>query len=824
MEGPTSFERVSQALAFDVIRREAALACCAAVGRERLLEARPFSTREAAEAELEAVEDMGLLLAEEPRLHFSGQSRFAFVRACSKPGCIADAEELCVLRGTLIAIERAQKLVAALDPAVLPPLARRILDARACPALLAALRQVFDDGGEVLDTASPVLKEIRDRIRHLHRSIQRTLERMGRSDDLKECFDDFFVTTAARRYVIPVLVDFKGRVKGVVQGRSQTGATVFMEPMAVVGSNNELAEAQAEEERELTRIFANLTGRIREKSEDLEALLEDFAWFDGLYAKARYGDRIRASRPVFSSSGGFVLNEGRHPLLGEACIPMSLAMEGQTRVVILSGANSGGKTVSLKTLGLISLMAQSGFLVPVGAGTELAFFPRVYCEIGDQQSLAENLSSFSSHVRDVSAILEEAGPGDLLLFDEFMGGTDPKEGAALAEAILEHLAARNVHVVVTTHYGALKSLAEKSPRFRNFAVEFDWDSLQPTFHLLADVPGASYGIPIAGRFGMPEEILAAARGLAGDEGDRLTDLLESLEAKNRTLMAQVDAQEESTRRALRLEERLAEKVRLFEKVRYRELEALKAGLESEVEGMRHRLDHLVAECEGLRRRAERAEGTGARHDVVRGELSPSPSESELAAVEEPSRPQLPKEEPAALRRQMQKTLEGLRKREAAPTGKLIVGCHVRVPGLSKRGTVTRLDGKRRRVWVEVGGMEIKLRLDEVEVSEAPRATLSPSSGGGGGGRTRFGGSPVALELDLRGQRAAEALENMEAYLELAYARGYETVTLIHGKGTGALRQAVDDAMKDHPLIKSHRRGREGEGDFGVTIVSFRKGS
>jgi len=781
---------IEHKLDFDIIRARVADTCRSALGREHLCGLLPYERREDAEAELHAVTEMGRILSHESDLPLFGSIDGKTLERLSLPGSVLDPLQLKSLRRTLQNLRVIQAHFREDPPDDVECLASSIECLELPNLLLQELERTLDDDGMVRDDASPELTAARKRQQKLTHSIQSTLERLFRVEELGECFGDSYVTTINDRYVIPVLSDFKGRIDGVVQGGSRTGQSVFMEPMRVVGMNNDLLEAVAREHAEIARIVAALSDKARAHLDELSTIVSTLAWFDSLRARATFARQTRSIEPEFCDDETLVVIDGRHPLLGSECVPMSLSLEGHERVVVISGANSGGKTVALKTLGILSLLARRGYHIPCASGSRMPYFKQIFIEIGDQQSISENLSSFSSHSRNIGAILESASAGDLVLLDELMTGTDPEEGAALAETVLDDLANRGCVVIATTHYGQVKMLRQKSGLYKNAAVEFDRDSLRPTFRLMPDLPGASYGFEIASRFGMPANVVAAARELLGGGRNRLTELILDLEQELRGVRETARCRESELEEIERLREQLASKEKLFEKERRQsldeELELGRAELLAFRKDMELRFSTLNEQLESVK--APRFDDEERRR-VVR-------------AIDE----QLEQYQPVARKSPSVSDATGIE-----------IGSRVKIPDAGVRGIVVRIDADRGTIKVDVNGIILALLLSDVVLSEMP----SPRPHKGTSNIVTHSVSDTTSSLDIRGKRVHEAEEELERYIDRAIAKNLSQVTVIHGKGTGALKRFVETFLGEHPAVASFRRGREGEGDFGVTIVSLR---
>jgi len=721
------------------------------------------------------VDEPRRLVAERPALRFSTPLTMSFLSRVAPDGAILEAELLIALRDTYRTVLECHEASDELSR-YYPRLFGVVQGLPYHAPFHHELEKVFTPRGEIADDASDELGTLRKQQRTLQRRIEHSLDRLLRDPDRNRYLAEDYYTQLNERYVVLVKADNKGRIPGIVQGESASGLSLYVEPLEIVESNNSAIEAKVEEQREIRRILRRLSDRAHAFRDEYPTLLEGLAWLDSTRARALYAQVTRASVPVFVDDLTLRVVQARHPLLGERCVPIDLALSEGDRILVLSGVNSGGKTVALKTVGLLSLMAQSGMHVSAGHDTKLPLCDRVACEIGDQQSIAQNLSSFSSHVTHVSRILGNLGTRTLLLFDEFMTGTDPEEGAALAEAVLADLARREVLALATTHYGPLKLLPKKYPGFVNVAVEFDWERLSPTFRLLCGVPGSSLGLDIASRFGMPQPVVEAARGFVDSGKSALSDMIRDLEEQ--LVRATAERKELAELVLLTERERTSNKNRweALEKARLAELDALKAREIEEMESFKTTVHQAL-------RHGPAPDLPGRIQEKIRLK------EKELDS----SRPPPP---------------EGLKP-----------GDWVRISNMRESGLVMEIRKDRQTAMVLVNGIQIKTALSSLVVTQPPPKPVKQKTVAGTS--ARLVAKDLPLELNLISLRVEEALEQLSEYMDAAYARSYREVRIVHGKGTGALRSAVDRFLKTCPMVKSHRLGAFGEGEGGVTIVTFR---
>ncbi len=669
---------------------------------------------------------------------------------------------------------------------LLRDLARRL---HGLPALRATLARSFDPAGELLDTASPRLGSLRAAVRVAYERLRRRLDQLVASE-LGSALQEPIVTLRNGRYVVPIRAEARSRVRGIVHDASSSGQTLFVEPLVIVELGNAWREAQAAEAEEVERILDELSALVGAHAPLLRETLDALATLDFWLAKARLAELLDAVRPDPSDDGTLGLRSARHPGLGAAAVPIDVRLGGEFQALVITGPNTGGKTVALRTIGLLALMHQAGLHVPAAVGSRLPVFRDVCADIGDEQSIAQSLSTFSGHLRRIIGILERAGPGTLVLLDELGAGTDPTEGAALAQAILDHLLAAGALVAASTHSAALKVYAHTTPGVRNAAVEFDLETLRPTYRLSIGLPGASQAFAIAERLGLDPAIVSAARSRLTDDERAFEATLARIRETEREVAAALDA-------ARRAEERAAEALRAAEEERRRakaEREALLAATRTEAEAL---VERLRSELAAARRALERETLTVPRIDeqIARAEavLADLPAGSKAT-------------DPAATWR---------------------VGDWARSRRGDWEGRIVAFDRSHRRVRLEAGGKRISAAVADLvpagpSDSSRPTPTARRARDAVSTATTpsRLGldrARRVASSLDLRGARVEDAVALLERYIEDASLAGLHEVTIVHGVGTGALRDVVRATAADHPLVAAVRGGSAGEG---VTILTL----
>ncbi|BDG60824.1 endonuclease MutS2 [Caldinitratiruptor microaerophilus] len=673
----------------------------------------------------------------------------------------------------------------------------------------AEIRRSITEEGEVADAASPELARIRREMRILQNRIRERLETLVRNPSMRLYLQEPIVTIRDDRYVLPVKVEYRSQVPGVVHDQSQSGSTLFIEPFAVVDLGNDLKRLALDEREEIARILARLTGLIAQDADAWTTTLEALAHLDFCAAKALLSRDLDAVEPVLSDRPEVAIVRGRHPLLPVEPVPIDVHLGRDFDVLVITGPNTGGKTVTLKTIGLFCLMAQAGLHVPAAPGTELGVFSQVFADIGDEQSIEASLSTFSSHMGAIAGILAELQPGALVLLDELGAGTDPTEGAALAMAILEHLQARGALAVATTHYPELKAFAFHRDRVENASVEFDLETLRPTYRLQIGTPGASQAFEIALRLGIAPSLVERARSFLSREEDTVERLLAHVQA------ARIEAERErEAARAARAEaERLQRDAReRLARTREREqeiLEKARAEAASLLAAVRREAEEILDELRAARRQQaarEQERAIAAARERLRAlsgrtrSLEPAADAAGPAAVD---------------------PLAG--SPEAGPPPDLRPGETVYVRSMNVTATVLSPPDVEGQVTVQAGVLKLRVPVSDLLRAAAP-APAAPPAPAPARPRPEAAGvrAGFSTELDLRGLTTADALRRIDKYLDDALLAGATHVRIIHGKGTGALRQAVQRYLREHPAVVSFRLGGVGEGGDGVTVATLQE--
>lgn len=643
---------------------------------------------------------------------------------------------------------------------------------------------------ELSDRASSLLYNLRRQLKDKNVSVRDKVNSLIRS--YSQYLQDNLYTMRGDRYVLPVKAEHKGSVHGIIHDQSSSGATLFIEPMSLVNLNNEIRELVLKEKAEIERILMELSEKVYDNILHVRTNGSIVWELDFIFAKARYASENNCTCPMVSDSGMVDIIEGRHPLIDrKAVVPSSVYLGRDFTTLVITGPNTGGKTVTLKTVGLLHLMALSGLMIPAREHSTVSFFDEVFADIGDEQSIEQSLSTFSSHMTNIVDIIENADEKSLILFDELGAGTDPTEGAALAVAILENLKKRNSRIIATTHYSELKAYALRTPGVENASVEFDVETLRPTYRLLIGIPGKSNAFEISNRLGLPNYIIDDARENITSESLRFEDLIQSLQEKS--IKAQDDAREAASLKleAAKLKEKYEEKLYNLQNARE------KALIDAQREAkriMKEAKDESDAILKNMREMERLGYSSEARKNL---ELERQKIKDRLDRAEDAASKKMePKGE----------KLKGVKE-----------GQDVFIPSLNQKAIVLSKPDSRGEVLVQAGIMKISVKLDDLRASKETKETAKKR----GGREISLNIKAVPSSVDLRGMDSEEALFKTDKYLDEAYMAGLNEVTIIHGKGTGVLRNSISDMLKRHPHVKKYRLGEYGEGGTGVTVAELK---
>lgn len=648
---------------------------------------------------------------------------------------------------------------------------------------------------EIADAASPELATIRRQIRAATARARESLQKIISSPAYAKALQEPIITTRSERYVVPVKAEHRGEVPGLVHDVSASGATLFVEPMASVKANNELRELRAKEKTEIDRILMELSANCAAHRSEIDTDYVILTQLDLIFAKAKLSYQMGGMEPELSTKSMRLVN-ARHPLLPkETAVPISVELGEEFDTMVITGPNTGGKTVTMKTIGLLNAMAQCGLHIPAGDGSCVPVFKNILADIGDEQSIEQSLSTFSSHMVNIVRILNESDEGSLVLFDELAAGTDPTEGAALAISVIEAVRRKGAYVVATTHYAELKVYATTSPGVVNASCEFDVETLRPTYHLLVGIPGKSNAFAISQRLGLPKEIIDDARGRIGTESasfeetiTKLDTLRQAMEREKEEADRKLRKAEEDSKQAAKLKAELSVRLEMSNEKARREAEKIIADARAEAERTFQELDRMKAELQ--------AENDHQKANSERAELRRRLNEAQEKQ-----------------QKQKQKAQE-----EKKSAREIRVGDTVEILSMGMNAEVTEISADR-TLYLKAGIMRITARENEVYLlpNQPKKETPKPRSRG----TVQLRSAAVPSEIDIRGMETIDAIPVVERYIDDAAMGHIETVRIIHGKGTGALRQTVHDTLRKHKRVKSFRLGRFGEGETGVTVVELK---
>jgi len=822
-------------LEYHKILERLAAYCAFSGGVDRAQALLPSDDLETVRAWLAQTAEAFKLLEQKQDINFGGVKDLRMQLVKAERGALVLAPELLEVRHTLQRARSLRNLLLRLESAF-PLLAEMAYNIQPCEHLIAEISRCINERGEVVDGASDALRRIRGELHVAQERLLGILERLVQGGDVKPYLQDALVTQRHGRYVIPVRAEHKGNIEGIVHDQSSSGATLFVEPLRVVQQNNAVRELELQEEKEVRRILMELTELLADEVVYVRRNGEILADLDFTFAKAKYayaldalapeviafrkptpiphkvqepqtddqalerlsagGKKIAANTTDSTHPGAVIdFHRARHPLLDQkSVVPVDVYLDDETFMILITGPNTGGKTVTLKTVGLLILMAQSGLMIPVEPDSIFSIFEGIYADIGDEQSIEQNLSTFSSHMTNIIRILEEADPNSLVLLDELGAGTDPDEGSALAMALLDNLRDRSITTFATTHYSDLKLYAHNTAGVRNASVEFDIETLSPTYELSIGLPGRSNALIIASRLGLNPVIVEQA------EATVRPDTLEADSLLDEIRRARQDALQSEDR--ARTRERQAQLVERDLRYQLANIEEARRSIIGETRRlMEHELDQVRNEVEQMRRQLARG-GTivGNTHDEFLNR-----------AAQELARRQQSGDE---LNRQI--VIPG--QSDERLSGPIEVGDRVWVANLQASGEVLAIHERTEEADVQLGNFRLKLPLKRLELRQKKSANV-PEKEDIHIQAQSLQESP-GLELDLRGERVEEGLARMEQYLNNAYMARLPWVRIIHGKGTGAMRDAVRTNLRGHPLISESRAGDNGEGGDGVTVAKL----
>lgn len=650
---------------------------------------------------------------------------------------------------------------------------------------------------EISDDASSGLRTVRREIRNANGSIRDKLNTIIYSAAYKNMLQDAVITIRNDRYCVPVRSEYQSSFPGMVHDRSNTGSTVFMEPTAVIQLNNKIKELQAKEKEEIEKILAMLSAMVAENVDVIEANINVIAHLDFIFAKSELSLKMNGAEPVFNTNGIIDIRKGRHPLLDEKkVVPIDINIGKDFNTLLITGPNTGGKTVALKTLGLFTLMGQAGLHIPAFDSSQLAVFDDVFADIGDEQSIEQSLSTFSAHMTNTVSIINSVTPNCLVLFDELGAGTDPTEGAALAMAIIQLLHKMNVRTAVTTHYSELKVYALSTEGVENACCEFDVETLRPTYRLLIGIPGKSNAFAISKKLGLPDYVIDSAKEFISSENVKFEDVITDLEISKKTVVYEQERAEQFRKEAERLKNEVEKQRAKINDQREKILADARNEARMVYQQAKEESDRIIKEMNKAMREKSANQN---KMNEKRSELK-----NKVAKMDE------------AISKAQKKKVAAVK-----PIQNLKAGDNVYVVSFDKTGVALSAPDSNGDVMVQTGNMKLKVPLNELtyyEPKKKPKSNASRNIST----KVRAGKSQyIASEIDCRGQNVEEGLGNIDKYLDDAFLAGLKTVTIIHGKGTGVLRAAVQKYLRTNPHVRTFRPGVYGEGEMGVTIVELK---
>lgn len=657
------------------------------------------------------------------------------------------------------------------------------------------IRRCLPSEEEVSDDASPTLRSIRRAMRQMNDKVHAQLNSMVNGSS-RTYLQDAVITMRNGRYCLPVKAEYRGQVQGMIHDQSSTGSTLFIEPMAVIKLNNELRELEIREEKEIEVILANLSGQAGAELEALESDLTLLTKLDFIFARAQLSKSYNGSEPILNDRGVINIKKGRHPLLDKKkVVPIDIRLGKEFDQLIITGPNTGGKTVSLKTVGLFTLMGQSGLHIPAFDQSELAVFEEVFADIGDEQSIEQSLSTFSAHMTNIVSILNEANERSLVLFDELCAGTDPTEGAALAISVLSNLHRAGIRTMATTHYSELKVYALSTPGVENGCCEFNVETLCPTYRLLIGIPGKSNAFAISAKLGLSEYIIEEARGQLSQQDEDFESLISDLETSRVTIEREREEINHYKDEIERLKKRLEQKQETLDASRERILREANEQAHAILREAKEYADTTIKNFNKFGKQGIDSRAMEQERSRLREKMSSVEKNMTLKAQRAPSKELQPKD--------------------------LHLGDSVRVLSMNLKGTVSTLPDAKGNLFVQMGILRSQVNIKDLEkIADIEAAT--PYKRQTGSGKIRMSKSAsVGIEINLLGKTTDEAIAELDKYLDDAYLSHMPSVRIVHGKGTGALRKAVHNYLRRQKHVESYRLGEFGEGDAGVTIVTFK---
>lgn len=785
-------ERALKTLEYDKVRQQVATYCTSSIGKTAIDELVPQTDYEKVVQLLEEMDEGLSILRVKSNVPMGGIFDVRPAARRAQIGGMLSAMELMEVSSTIRASRILRNFIEDIESEAVIEIPHFITKKEAMPVLTGLQHEInncIDDNGSVLDSASQTLRSIRQSLRAEEAKVRSKLESLIRGSNAAKMLSDALVTIRNDRFVIPVKQEYRHHYGGIVHDQSSSGQTLFIEPDSVVQANNEIHRLKMKEQAEIERILLALSAMVEEVAPDLFNLVKVLGEIDVILAKGKYGQANKCTMPKMNNDGYIRLVRARHPLLPiDIAVANDIEFGKDITAIVITGPNTGGKTVTLKTVGLCTLMAQAGLPVPALDGSELAVFKQLFADIGDEQSIEQSLSTFSSHMVNIVDILQKFDHESLVLFDELGAGTDPQEGAALAISILDEVHGRGARVMATTHYPELKAYGYNRPGVANASVEFDIETLSPTYRLLIGVPGRSNAFEISSRLGLPESIIDRAKGFTGTDRHEVESMIASLEETRRQSEDDAERSHELLMESEALRKELQDKLQAYEERKEALDKKAKEKARKIVDEAKREAESIIAELREMRKNADQ---------VVK--------EHELIEARKRLEDATPLDNNKVLKKAAQ---------VKARAQNLVVGDEVKVLSYGQRGTL--LEKVSDSEWiVQMGILKMKISDSDLEYIKPEKEPVQRVAG------VKNRNSHVKLELDLRGERFEDAILRTEKYIDDALLANYGRVSIIHGVGTGALRQGIQNYLKKHKRVKSFRFGEAGEGGFGVTVVELK---
>jgi DNA mismatch repair protein MutS2 len=783
-------ERTLRVLEYDKVKEQLLEHVASSLGREKVRKLQPSIEFEEVVHLQETTDEAATVVRLKGNVPLGGAFDIRMNVKRAKIGGVLSPQELLDISSTMYASRQMKRFIEDMveDGQALPILESLVGRMLSLYDLEKKINNCIGDGGEVLDSASEKLRSIRHQIRSAESRIREKLENLTRSSNATKMLSDAIVTIRNDRYVIPVKQEYRHVYGGIVHDQSASGQTLFIEPQSVVDLNNQLQEAKVKEKQEIERILTELSAAVATEADMILENVEVLAELDFIFAKAFYAKRLKASKPRLNNNRYMKLFKARHPLIPQdVVVPNDIELGGDFTTIVITGPNTGGKTVTLKTIGLCVLMAQSGLQIPALDGSEICVFKKVFADIGDEQSIEQSLSTFSSHMVNIVEILEQADFESLVMFDELGAGTDPQEGAALAISILDEVHNRGARVVATTHYPELKAYGYNREKVINASVEFDVNTLSPTYKLLIGVPGRSNAFEISKRLGLSERVIDRARSHTSMEANKVENMIAKLEESKKNAEREWQEAEELRKEAEKLHKELQRQIIEFNEQRDKMLEEAERKAAESIEQSKKEAESIIRELRHLRKEQL---ANVKEHELIEAKSRLEGAVPKLVDKKKPVKAAKPKQTFRA-------------------------GDEVKVLTFGQKGQL--LEKVSDNEWqVQIGILKMKVKETDMEYISSPKPVEKKALA-----TVKGKDYHVGLELDLRGERYEDALHKVEKYIDDALLANYPRVSIIHGKGTGALRQGVQEYLKKHRAVKNFRYGDIGEGGLGVTVVELK---